>query len=243
MVDSKKPPLFLAALLLFGCFDLDEAERWNPDGGDTGTAPEVGDEACSNGEDDDGDALEDCNDPDCESASVCQDGDSDTHPAMIPCDGGLLDPGTSLCWQDPMWDDDADSVPDPLPWVSAGQFCEDLVLGGRDDWRLPTISELRTLIRGCPGTETGGECPVSDECTSFDCDEGLCDGCGYMLGPGHGGCFLGPGLNQCDWNWSSIEDDIGGAWTVYFGRAMIEQHAVEEGVAFRCVRPGSVVKR
>ncbi len=31
-------------------------------------------------------------------------------------------------------------------WADAKQYCEDLVLGGYDDWRLPNIDELETII-------------------------------------------------------------------------------------------------
>jgi len=31
-------------------------------------------------------------------------------------------------------------------WDAANQYCDDLVLGGRSDWRLPSMDELQTLI-------------------------------------------------------------------------------------------------
>jgi hypothetical protein len=31
-------------------------------------------------------------------------------------------------------------------WADAGQYCENLDLGGHDDWRLPNIDELKTLV-------------------------------------------------------------------------------------------------
>lgn len=59
-----------------------------------------------------------------------------------------------------------------MTWDDAVTYCDDL--GGR----LPTISELRTLIQNCPATETGGECKVTDSCLSYlDCWKDLCFGC------------------------------------------------------------------
>jgi hypothetical protein len=49
------------------------------------------------------------------------------------------------------------------PWTEANQYCEDLEELGFDDWRLPTIDELRTLILECEGTVTGGACQISEE--------------------------------------------------------------------------------
>ena len=48
-------------------------------------------------------------------------------------------------------------------WTDANQYCEDLEELGFDDWRLPTIDELRTLILECEGTVTGGACQISEE--------------------------------------------------------------------------------
>ena len=55
------------------------------------------------------------------------------------------DPDTGLSWQDPQ--KDAYDYSDPgLPQPDALLYCEELVLGGHDDWRLPDIDELRTLV-------------------------------------------------------------------------------------------------
>lgn len=55
--------------------------------------------------------------------------------------------------------------------VYASTYCEDL--GGH----LPTINELRTLIKNCPVTETGDECTLTDSCLSFECRNEACGGC------------------------------------------------------------------
>jgi hypothetical protein len=69
------------------------------------------------------------------------------------------------------WSDVLDTS-DGGSWGDAVGCCK--ILGGR----LPTISELRTLIQNCPGTETGGECGVTDDCLSLgDCRNYACGGC------------------------------------------------------------------
>lgn len=46
-------------------------------------------------------------------------------------------------------------------------------------WRLPTIDEFRTLLRGCKNTEANGICGVTSECTKLSCcDEKNGGGCG-----------------------------------------------------------------
>ena len=55
-----------------------------------------------------------------------------------------------------------------MKWANAQTYCNDLTEGGFDDWRLPTISELRTLILNCPGTMPDGNCAVKDpDCLSM----------------------------------------------------------------------------
>ncbi len=68
----------------------------------------------------------------------------------------------------------SDASSSPMTWDEATTYCENL--GGR----LPTISELRTLIQNCPGTETGGECGITDDCLpAADCWNDACEGCEY----------------------------------------------------------------
>ncbi len=89
-----------------------------------------------------------------------------------------------------------------LTWTEAVEYCGALSCGGYSDWRLPTISELRSIVDGCDATENGGECGVTDECLDFDCgyagEEYFCTGCATGVGP-NSGCYLDDNLAAtCD---------------------------------------------
>lgn len=54
-------------------------------------------------------------------------------------DGAVADTNTGLIWQK-----SDDGV--MRDWDAAGQYCADLDLGGHNDWRLPRIDELKTIV-------------------------------------------------------------------------------------------------
>jgi hypothetical protein len=51
----------------------------------------------------------------------------------------VFDPVTNLTWQRAV-------SPTTMEWPAAGAYCAALVLGGRDDWRLPARIELVSLV-------------------------------------------------------------------------------------------------
>ncbi len=63
-------------------------------------------------------------------------------------DGTVTDNVTGLTWQQsPDTDRDGDiDAADKLTYAEAGAYCEGLSLAGRDDWRLPDIKTLYSLI-------------------------------------------------------------------------------------------------
>jgi len=57
--------------------------------------------------------------------------------------GVIEDSKTGLAWQDD-YSDNAGEIK-IATWQEALVYCEELSLGGRDDWRLPNIKELRSI--------------------------------------------------------------------------------------------------
>lgn len=147
-----------------------------------------------------------------------------------------VDPETMLMWENP-------ASGNPLDWAQAMDYCGDLVLAGYSDWWLPTIGELRTLIRGCEFTESGGECNVGDEgfsgCLEYDCEEPACYlGCSFDYGPADG-CYWPPAVSgTCNWYWSSspVEDRPDRVWGMYFLFAKVERYDPTNYKLIRCVR-------
>ncbi len=86
-------------------------------------------------------------------------------------DGTVTDDVTGLVWQQSA-DTDADGdidAADKLSYDAAIAYCDDLDLGGTDDWQLPTIKQLYSLIdftgvdpSGYEQTDTSGLVPFID---------------------------------------------------------------------------------
>lgn len=45
-----------------------------------------------------------------------------------------------------MWQDNDEVNATQRDWENAKTYCDNLALGGHDDWRLPTINELETIV-------------------------------------------------------------------------------------------------
>ncbi|MDP3244153.1 MAG: hypothetical protein Q8M83_00660 [bacterium] len=109
----------------------------------------------------------------------------------------------------PTWYDSASDLtwqinPEPLDLSTAQIYC--MELGNK--WHLPTIGELRTLIRGCAITEKDGPCGVTDSCLTETCKYG-CEPLGISeICPSHQGPNKG-------FYWpDEIEGDCGGVLVV-----------------------------
>ncbi len=154
----------------------------------------------------------------------------------------------NYCWHDTkmnlVWQNPPSTSADF--WSEAVTYCDNLILGSKSNWRLPTISELRSLIRGCAKTQvtdsSNGTCGVIDSCLSQSCRSDECYGCPESVGPGTDDCFWDPAIKgACVKHWSSSEDpeDWMMVWIVYFNHnGSVSRYDKGAKHEIRCVRDG-----
>ncbi|MBO4698121.1 DUF1566 domain-containing protein [bacterium] len=121
-------------------------------------------------------------------------------------------------------------------FYDAIDYCKSVVTCGENGWRMPTIGELRTLVKNCAKTETGGSCKVTDNCVSSQCDSDNC----YLPRCGSSSHSIFGDTNSL---WSSsykLEDEVATtaavAWKINFTDASISASNTGTTYNFRCVR-------
>ena len=128
------------------------------------------------------------------------------------------------------------SSDDDISWRKAFEYCENLEKNGHTDWRLPNIDELRTIIKNCPATESGGSCRVSEEkgCLSEECSES----CACEMKEENGGYYSRLGDSSALWSNTSDQASSDNAWVVDFNSAGIDNWSKTENFVhnIRCVR-------
>ncbi len=159
---------------------------------------------------------------------------SDTYPASYYCNNGLWRmyetcyegciSSTGKCKKSCYKIDNKIWSPSSVSIVNqeeALEYCNNLTLCGYSDWHLPNIDELRTLIKDCPSTETGGSCGVSENCLSASCWND-CSSCPEISS----GEQIYSKLSDGGWLWSSSikSDDPDYALGVFFTTASIGFH-------------------
>ena len=102
---------------------------------------------------------------------------------------GRLDEETNLCWQYP-------KPAGELGWKAAMSYCENLSLGGHDDWSLPSRQDLIGLFDDCDSVMgTGGveimscmSCSLSSKCSKLF---GSASGWVWSIDPSPADCETG----------------------------------------------------
>ncbi len=157
-----------------------------------------------------------CNDHgDCNGDGTCN---CDTGYGGDTCTEEIVynDPDTGLQWE--LFEEE-----NSARFEQAVEYCEELELAGCNDWRLPTATELRSLLRGCPNNEPGGTCQLGETCTEFDeCyDAEACAHCGCYDGPSPRGYYWPDVMDDtlCDAYWTSTEIEyceLSACWETYY---------------------------
>lgn len=146
------------------------------------------------------------------------------------CENGscLIDP--NCFWTDPdtgyAWSLRGDFF---MTHNKAASYCREL----GNNWRLPTIGELRTLIKNCPSTQTGGECTVKDGgCISEPCKL-HCGGCSWILD----GSYSKVGDGDVDlWSSTLIPANTDFVWLIDFGLARLSVETLDQNHTARCIK-------
>ena len=113
-----------------------------------------------------------------------------------------------------------------MTWDEAKQYCEDLDEDDHNDWRLPNIDELRTLIKA-PETISGGKCQISEKAGKL-AGEDFTEDCNYLTSKlGDTGFF---------WSSSVRSGNSDRAWGVSFRSGCVGGSHKSSTNSVRCVR-------
>ena len=127
---------------------------------------------------------------------------------------------------------------DAMAWQTAVNYCNNYSEGGLNGWRLPNISELRTLVQNCAGTVTGGSCGVIDtgdpttSCLSYSCYNRNNCLCAEDLS----GNYSKLGDTSWFWSYSTPPNSTDTAWRMNFTTGETAMHSKDTERYIRCVR-------
>jgi hypothetical protein len=153
-------------------------------------------------------------------------------PLVDNGDGTVTDPSTGLIWQNTQMTGKKQT--------DANAYCQANSIGlPGSGWRLPNISELRSLIRDCPQTVTDGTCDVADPgclspydvCYTYQtCHCSDEDSCYWDT------AALGSSCSSYYWSTSMISSEPGFAWYVRFNSGGVFYNFISQNARVRCVR-------
>ena len=204
-------------------------------------------------------------------AKICEENEHVLSNACVPCDSGITNlagddasGADTSCDLPPEWTYTKSGFPQ-WEWQGcpAGQlggncegdasstthaeavtYCQELTWGGYDDWELPNINQLRSLLTGCPQNEyQNTECPITHQCSystnvANTCGAELCLGCDGWSGPRSDGCYLPADLpGRCSYYWSSSLESATYAYGVHFYNGIVGNNYLDLTYnKVRCVR-------
>ena len=203
----------------------DDADTSEPEPDEDADSTPVSDEDTETTEptnNEDADTVEPANDDDADSVDPELNFPECSPTSATPC----IDPETDLIW--------SGKSTETMPWADAVNYCISYSEGGLSGWHLPTISELRTLIKNCSGTQMpGGSCGVTDSCLSSSCwTETACYSCSYDSTGGHSKF----GETGYFWSYSTGVDSPNYAWYVNFYYGYVSSGSLNGYSDVRCVR-------
>ena len=125
----------------------------------------------------------------------------------------------------------SNKAPLEMNWFDAVNYCKNLTDDDHNDWRLPNIDDLRTLIQNHPGTQTDGTCPISEKAGKLAWGDRTSDCNGRDGGNSSK-------LGDTNWFWSSstLSSDADLAWRVYFKNGRVGNDSKSYSGYLRCVR-------
>ena len=126
-------------------------------------------------------------------------------------------------------------APQKMNWGEAIYYCKNLDEGGYNDWRLPNIDELRSLVTNCESTIStalGGTCEITQNCLSWRKCNNNCSGCGVNNRKQYNK------FGYKDWFWSSSTqaEDESFAYYVDFDNGKIDRPSKKYKGKVLCVR-------
>jgi len=143
--------------------------------------------------------------------------------------GVYFDAVNSLCWE-------LSPPTTAIIYVDAEARCSTLVLDGSNDWRVPDINELQTLVQGCatPG------CGVHDPGCLYEYCDDSCPVCSLYGGSGPGGCYWNVVFGaDCGYFWSSsavVGVAYNAHWLIGFPSASFLAYGDANTLRVRCAR-------
>ena len=133
--------------------------------------------------------------------------------------------------------------------LDAEEACSQLRAGGHEDWRLPTIDELRTLVQNHPGTVSDGKCRIfekilldsEDNCSENNILERVEKYLDNSCKGVDGKIFSKLGDTDVLWSYTAVcEPFRANIWGLDFSNGGISSYRGngenEDALKFRCVR-------